>query len=171
MPRTLCKNARSGIERDKQTEKETESWKRWICLALRPRATELGQTVAGHLCQQISVEFSFMCIQKLISPSVCVHLKTSLHNARLCWFQMELNIKSRTIRHDPYGAACWKMAFKHKTKKEKEREEISQEKPPERLTLLRHAGNLKSCTVTNSGLTAGEKSYLKPFVAPLELHH
>lgn len=122
MPRTLCKNARSGIEGDKQTEKETESWKRWICLALRPHATELGQTVAGHLCQQISVGFSFICTQKLISLSVCVHLKTSLHNAWFCWFQMELNTNSRTIGADPYGAACWKIAFKHETKKKREGE-------------------------------------------------
>ncbi len=84
---------------------------------------------------------------------------------------MELNSNSRTIGDDPYGAACWKMALKHKNKKDKEREEISQEKPPERLRLLRHAGNLKSCTVTNSGQTAGEKSYLKPSVAPLVLPH
>lgn len=51
-----------------------------------------------------------------------------------------------------------KWAFKHETKRE--REEISQEKPPERLTLLRqeHAANLMSCTETNSGLKSEGKA-------------
>lgn len=130
MPRTLCKNARSGIARDKQTEEETESWKKWICLALRPHATELGQTVAGHLCQQISLGFSFMSIQKLISLSVCVHPKTILHNTRLCWFQMELNTNSRTIGDDPYGAACWKWHLNIKQKKRRrERGDLPGETP------------------------------------------